>query len=296
MTSEKKRIPVKKAGAFIEPLLNTSQRGRVIGITSKGVFLLFSTRVIFLTSQTAGNPFMLQVQSSDELPVGIGMGQEVTLHDRTLGIAEVDYFCPPNIAVVPKPLALASSADLSSQLHQKLVDLFRLLNRPVHKDSFLFLAGALLAQDVPLDERSQTLLEAVIRLRTGALRSDLEDCQRAMGSLIGSGKGLTPSGDDFLCGFLLIKNCLLDSASPGADFLKRLNGTAIELASTRSTWISANMIEAATHRLIDEKIGLAAAMVLTQQQVDEGAVAASLESFGNSSGIDAFSGMVAALV
>jgi len=295
MTSEKKRIPVKKAGAFIEPLLNTSQRGRVIGITSKGVFLLFSTRVIFLTSQTAGNPFMLQVQFLDDMPVGIHMGQEVTLQERTLGIAGL-ITSARKILRRSKPLALTSSADLSSQMHQKLVDLFRLLNRPVHKDSFLFLAGALLAQDVPLDERSQTLLEAVIRLRTGALRSDLEDCQRAMGSLIGSGKGLTPSGDDFLCGFLLIKNCLLDPASPGADFLKRLNGTAIELASTRSTWISANMIEAATHRLVDERIGLAVEMVLGQRQVDPGTVAASLESFGNSSGIDAFSGMVAALV
>jgi hypothetical protein len=296
MMSEKSRILVKKAGAFIEPLLNTSQKGRIIGITSKGVFLLFSSRVIFLTSEAADNPFMLQVQSSDDMPVGIGMGQEVTLQERTLGIAGVDYFCPKNIAVAPKPLAHASAADLSSRLHESLLALFRLLNRPVHTDSFLFLAGAILDQDVLLDKRSQTLQEAVLRLRTGALRSDLEDCQRAMTSLVGNGKGLTPSGDDFLCGFLLIKNCLPDIGYPDADFLERLNRTAIELASTRSTWISANMIEAATHRLVDERIGLAVEMVLGQRQVDPGTVAASLESFGNSSGIDAFSGMVAALV
>ena len=56
------------------------------------------------------------------------------------------------------------------------------------------------------------------------------------------------------------------------------------------------MIEAATMRLVDERVGLAARVLLGICKMDPVTVARKLESFGNSSGIDTFTGMVAAIV
>jgi len=291
-----KSAQIKKAGRFIAPLLKTTQEGKVIGITSKGVFLLFGEKIAFLTPDDHDNPFMLQVNDPAALPEGLDLATPVRITADRMMIGDTEYILSSISAIAPDPLPQVKTDTLKGKVSGQILSIFQSLNRPAHAGSFIFVADALLNKTVPADLDRQDLCFAIRNLRKGRNERDLPACVEALKRIVGSGKGLTPSGDDFVTGYLLVLNCLIDR-EPGVNvFTLQLNSAALELARTRSTWISANMIEAAALRLVDERVGLAAKVLLNTCKLDPVTVARRLESFGSSSGIDAFCGMVAALV
>lgn len=289
-------IEIKRAGAFIEPVLNVNQVGKVIGITSKGIFLLFDQHVVFLTADTHKNPFMLQVSEPGEFPAGIALNQEAVLENRVLRIHDSIYDLSQIAEFVPMPIKRTNHTGSLEQFHPKVVETYHSIHSAKYQDSFLFIADAMLNRKTPSDSRQKELLEAVQNLRHGVKDHQLSLCEQAFLAITGNGKGLTPSGDDLLCGFLLITNSLHDESDPGETFISDLNYLAIEVTRAHSTWISANLVEAATRRLVDERVGMTAQLLLGQCRMDLITVVARLESFGNSSGIDAFTGMAAAIL
>jgi len=291
-----KSAQIKKAGRFIAPLLKTPQEGKVIGITSKGVFLLFGERIAFLTPDAHDNPFMLYVDDPAGLPEGLNLNTPARIIDDRIIIGDTDYDLASISAIVPDALPQVKNDTLKGKVSGQILSIFHSLNKPAHADSFIFVADALLHKTLPVDLGRQDICIAIRNLLKGRREKDLQTCETALKLIIGSGKGLTPSGDDFVAGYLLVLNCLLDRDARVDEFTLELNSTALELTRKHSTWISANMVEAAASRLVDERIGLAAKVLLNTCKLDPVTVARKLESFGNSSGIDAFSGMVAALV
>ncbi len=289
-------VQIREAGAFIAPLLQTNQDGKVIGITSKGVFLLFSQKVVFLTSEDHDNPFMLHLEELAQFPQGLTLNSFVQLRDRQLQVGEMSYDLTAVTRIVPEPLPQVRALKGNGRLNSQLISIFQLLNSSGHQDSFIYIADALLNKVIPADRAKQDLWAGVQQMRLGVHRRDLKSCMEALKPLLGSGKGLTPSGDDFVAGYLLILNSLTNSRGKLDEFTSQLNSTVLDLARSRTTWISVNIIEAATLRLVDERVGLAARVLLGMCKMDPVTVARKLESFGNSSGIDTFTGMVAAIV
>jgi hypothetical protein len=99
--------------------------------------------------------------------------------------------------------------------------------------------------------------------------------------LVGLGSGLTPSGDDFLVGWLAAERCLGCAPSP-------LNGLKAE-----TNVVSAAFLDAAERGLFSSAlVGLAQSMVQAQ-----GCAAAFdvLAGVGHSSGLDAATGLIAGL-
>lgn len=289
-------VQIREAGAFIAPLLQTNQDGKVIGITSKGVFLLFSQKVVFLTSEDHDNPFMLHLDDLAQFPQGLTLNSFVQLKDRQLQVGEMSYDLTAVTRIVPEHLPQAKTIMGKGRMNSQLISIFQLLKSSGHQDSFIYIADALLNKVIPADRAKQDLWAAVQQLRLGVHKRDLKTCMEALRPLLGSGKGLTPSGDDLVAGYLLILNSVTHQPRKVDEFVNQLNSTVLDLARSRTTWISVNIIEAATLRLVDERIGLAARVLLGLCKMDPVTVARKLESFGNSSGVDTFTGMVAALL
>jgi len=68
VTHSDQLVPVGMLGAFVSPLVQTHQTGKVMGITSRGIFLLFDHRVFFLTAENHENPFMIHIPHLADLP------------------------------------------------------------------------------------------------------------------------------------------------------------------------------------------------------------------------------------
>jgi hypothetical protein len=111
--------------------------------------------------------------------------------------------------------------------------------------------------------------------------------------LLGLGPGLTPSGDDFLAGFL---GMALLSAPSAAPLLQGVGPCILDLAETRTTLLSrAFLAHALRGALAPPLDGLAAAML---DGADRSAVARAARAactLGHTSGMDTVTGMVFAL-
>ncbi len=291
-------MPVKihKAGSFIAPLLRSNVDGKVIGITSKGIFVLFGDRVVFLTGNSIDNPFSIQIDDPEEYPGGLALNTRASLADNHLRMGEWDLDLSSLTEIAPEPLPQVKAHAMKGTIVSQIVSIFQLLDRGGHEDSCLFVVDALFNKRVPVDPAKQELWVAVRNLRQGTRAKDLAACEDALKLILGNGMGLTPSGDDITAGYLLILNCLLNREGAVDEFTSQLNALALELARKQTTWISANLIEAAIQRLVDERVGMAAMVLLNTCKMDPVTIARKLESFGNSSGIDAFAGMAAALL
>jgi hypothetical protein len=113
-------------------------------------------------------------------------------------------------------------------------------------------------------------------------------------SLLGMGSGLTPSGDDFILGFLLSLNRWGSVLHPSPD-LSTLNKKIVAAAYRGTTTLSANLIECATWGLADERL-IQAVDYLAVGNSQQPVVSAGLLSWGSSSGVDALAGMMTTFI
>lgn len=113
----------------------------------------------------------------------------------------------------------------------------------------------------------------------------------SLSNLLGCGEGLSPTGDDFICGFVLAAHAWKEILYPGFSFKKTILNI-VEVAWEKTTALSANLIACAASGSADERIigcmkwlnngGLSAALVMEE-----------LLSYGSSSGLDTLAGMLA---
>jgi len=120
-------------------------------------------------------------------------------------------------------------------------------------------------------------------------RGHVVTAKRAASGLIGLGPGLTPSGDDALCGFLLGRR-LSVSAHPAAD---RAIRHVASCAGESTTWFSAVHLELAAHdRFGEALLGLASALADGRWPEVEAMLVRCLDQ-GATSGADGILGLVA---
>jgi hypothetical protein len=131
---------------------------------------------------------------------------------------------------------------------------------------------------------------------TGAASPWEQDSDRlgvALSQHLGAGEGLTPSGDDFVTGFLLAVNRYKASIWLKGD-LEILNHQIVAEAYLKTTRLSANLIEMATWGESDERLLNAVDYVLGAEHALEN-VAADLSGWGHSSGIAGLAGLEVAI-
>jgi len=112
----------------------------------------------------------------------------------------------------------------------------------------------------------------------------------SLSSYLGLGEGLTPSGDDFICGFLLAIHFWQGSLSPDLDLhsiSQKIEASAWEKTNT----LSANLIKCATLGSSDERI-INCLQWLNGKESSLPVVLEGLFSYGNSSGADVLAGIL----
>jgi hypothetical protein len=111
--------------------------------------------------------------------------------------------------------------------------------------------------------------------------------------LLGTGPGLTPSGDDFVMGLLLAVN-RWETENQNQHNLDLFNREIVAAGYQQTTTLSANLIECAAQGLADQRLIDALDWLVSGSETSMQSIDALL-TWGSSSGSDVFVGFVVAL-
>ena len=125
----------------------------------------------------------------------------------------------------------------------------------------------------------------LLSLRNKEIQTDFA---AAAGKIIGLGQGFTPSGDDFLIGFLVIYNSLSQTIARKPIHLE------FEQLAAKTNWISAKLVDYAQHLQVDDQL-LRVIHSMSNKQDDTVTALEALIPRGHTSGIDIAAGAVLGL-
>lgn len=280
--------PVTTIGAAAARLLEGGGSGRVVAVFARSLYLEIGGGLVCVGPSDFGpGPMhlLVDVQAGDEATDGIAIGDVVDVRDRRPCIAGTRFDLDGLVPWRAPPPGPVSRAALARGLDRLAETVER--RGPV---GLGVLVAALCRGVAPTVDRLDPMLApAVVPIaalvawaRAGGTTA-VPDVSR----LVGLGPGLTPSGDDFLAGFLLALRRLGHDAAADA-----LAGVVVPLAA-----IATNAIAAA--HLGHAAEGEAAARVVDVfDRIAAGDAAAPLldrvETIGHTSGWDTLAGAVAA--
>ncbi|MBP7688709.1 MAG: DUF2877 domain-containing protein [Thermoflexales bacterium] len=277
-------------GRLAAQVIDFGGEAKVIGVTSRGIFLALDRRVLFVSVERWRGPLTITVDS----PLVCASGDNVRLSPTRLIFPafEVDL----STADVWQPLTPLIARPLADQ-----------------RDALKQLASSVLARKTPtgfgvlllylldfsekqaLSTNEAALLARLTQLRESIRQSDFDQAAELIESLLGLGRGLTPSGDDVTIGVLLgLKPWRAQPSTSLRSAQAAFTQCVVESAYQRTTTLSANLIECAANGEADERL----INVLTGLITGQSAVATCTEyvlDWGHSSGVDALIGLALTL-
>jgi hypothetical protein len=150
-------------------------------------------------------------------------------------------------------------------------------------------AASLIAGAPACGAMSARLTRAALDLGEGVRAGSLEAAREAAARLVGLGPGLTPTGDDFLCGFVVAAHCRATARPARAPLLARFVGALSGLLD-RTTEVSAAFLgDAIAGRAFRPLTALAEACAGAPGSDVKWAILR-LAAVGHSSGLDAATG------
>ena len=270
-----------------DSLLKTSQ-GKIMGVTSKGVFLLFGKSSLFLTHDIHMSPFNVILSPENVLPRELSIGDPVyysqgdlLVPDRqlTISLSDTPVWTPP------PPCSINTSR--AEQVSNARI-IYEGLQSIDPQKGFLFLVNKA-ATDISEQTQIRQSVKSFCKAFTG---NDLQTCLQAATRLFGLGTGLTPSGDDWITGFMLYQRCQEIAAKKAPrPFIASLGAELVFTAYHQTTWISANRIEAALKGWSEDLFLSAVNFLFDPSTGAPEKIIEGLYHFGHSSGVDTFTGI-----
>ena len=272
-------IHAKHIGVLAAQALKSDQEsmiGQVI-VTFPNSFYLKTrkSQLVFITSRTLRSPITVNLEYSGNLTDIIKPLDPVHVNDGRL--------CHSNFSIE----FAGSSPEGQKTFPVYGVQYAKLIEASILLSTILRIienAGSVLdpSQIILHDSISDFVENAIIPLRTREFPSDFAS---AASKIIGLGTGFTPSGDDFLLGFLLIYNSLAPSITRTPICLD------IALLASRTNWISAKLLDYAQHLQVDDQL-LHLVQSMSDECEDTVTAVESLIPRGHTSGIDMATGAV----
>lgn len=271
--------------------LSQTSAGRIIGSTSRGFFILSAAqRVIFVSYEAERGPLTVNLADPPQQPLPVTIGQEVQLEPDEIIIPDLGshLLIEHNLRWSP-PIPPGQSAPLDA-VDRVLRQIVRVVMEKKRGSGFVpllaFIFDLPARPTVPIS--LQPSITNVIILKQQLLARPFTESLGQIKDFMGLGRGLTPSGDDLICGLLLVLNRLPEKPVFQPQ-LAEFNEQVVELAFSKTTSLSASLIEAASMGSADERLIRAFDGLLTGELSPED-ILTSLEAYGSSSGIDALAG------
>ncbi|MEJ2487992.1 MAG: DUF2877 domain-containing protein [Anaerolineales bacterium] len=264
----------RKALEFLTPGANLA----VYGISSKGLFLdTDKDWIIFLSRESFRGPLTINLAGNLSLMDHFRQGDPILVDGNhlvfprkgtSIQLTGADVWDPPS---APDPVSAASPEKIASILSTFKDPLLEaILEPPSHSTQVVN----------RIDRRILDLVQAI----QGGTDDQILEIAAA---LLGMGAGLTPEGDDFLIGLCLSK-ARMSSPITWDQVLS-------DRSTRKTTRLSANLIEVATHGWADERLVTAHDTLF--QGTEEAATAVNnLLGWGNTSGRMALAGITAGIV
>jgi hypothetical protein len=293
-----KRLKVVSLGAEVHRLLRAGGSARIIGSTSKGLFIITpSTEVLFISYESYRSPITINLKKRDASLQQIEIGDEVELRPEGLALAMGRIWLACGEQETWKPPKMPPQALEASQRYQRIKWIADGLakDRPDIGFSPLVLNLILKKQGIPLIPEIQAVSRQIEAIMLSNSPRNLEIVLRAMEDLLGFGRGLTPSGDDFALGFLLAVNRWGPSLGYDLFEAESFNTKMIDLAERKTTSLSKMLIRQAVLGRGDERQIAVIDGIMSGEPSQEVCLKYVLE-MGNSSGIDGFLGMAVGII
>lgn len=282
-------IKVRLIGAAAqESLMKAAARRWVAGVTSKGAFLRADDRVLFLTNSDYRSPFNLTLNSIGQLFTRLQPGDTFETNKNEIVFSGREITLLTHGAAVwhpPQPARMVASLQEQRLRANLLLDTIKSIDPD---KGFLFLAG----QPDDQTEVFQREIHHAARQIVLAYRSQNKEVFFASAEkILGAGGGLTPSGDDFLTGFLLYHYRYLQSVNSEPGLLNEWWQELTRLAFKKTTTISANRLEYAGRGWAEEIFLTLIDHLFTPEVAFGIEKARHLVDFGHSSGVDTLIGI-----
>lgn len=291
-------IPATVVGECACELANRKYHGKIIGVTSRGIFIKFENKnLIFLSFEKFTGPLTINLNQKlvDSIQY-LKEGQSVQFTEHLLNIPEakiqIDMCSSSNRTNAINKNPIGSAPDYIKNL-TLLIDtamkgfdkskLIKYLPQLLHSVRYKSLANVKGNQNNEID-----------RLRYAYRTGSIRDLFNSFSKLIGRGQGLTPSGDDLILGITLLINRWKDKLILPFD-INDFNRKVISLAFNETTLLSANLIKCAGEGRGDERMESLADSIFAEDLPQLELVRTWL-SWGSTSGVDAFVGMAIAVV
>ena len=271
-----RQIFVESLGEMSRRVLTQPGELAIQGITSKGVFLRHSCgEIVFLSREQFRGPYTLS------LPVDVALPEPDCVPELVPGECiqlNAEYRLIFNRAQVYLPTDYSGPNPAAPRFEQIAL----IVELAQAEMPLAGLAGILADRPIGGDERWMKVWQAV-------LSGSPADWPAAFSPICGYGRGLTPSGDDFLLGMLLGVKRYGEVFGIPAEYRLVLD-RVLQACSGRTTTISLNLLLAASLGMADERL-ISAFDGWVSSSLSAEQIHTILRTWGNSSGLDAFSGL-----
>lgn len=274
--------------------LMQSNQAVVWGNTSSGIFLnIQDDQIIFLTASDHLGPVNIILknqlpshwQNKDLITIVPGISQISLINQQAELKIKVD-----NVWQTPeKPPEKISSEEQQDRLLQSA----RQISILKSAQGFAPLLAPFFHNESPMHFENEWLNQSwvkITQLKQGLLQKDQEKVLCVSKQLIGSGHGLTPSGDDLLTGLFFMHNRWFKNTG----WMDEIEQSLVQEFQLHTTAVSSTLFWCALQGEADARIqemsdALMSADIPFQQQ------ALQLARWGNSSGADVFLGLMLAI-
>ena len=258
----------------------------VLGVTSKGVFLQNSVgQICFISQEPFHGPLTVNLIDSVDLSASFYIGESCQINGNSIEFPDCRILIHKDTPIwEPSPICI-SELNVDQVLNRGN-NLARQIKGDYQNGFFIDFFDAL--QEKSLEPAWKTLLNSI---PDG--KGDSSNFGK-LPALLGLGGGLTPSGDDFICGFLLTRY-YLGKTLPAFELMSEYIERIIASAYKRTTALSAALIACAAEGQADERLMNLLHWLLSGEG-ETRKIKEELLSYGNSSGMDTFAGMLAAIL
>jgi hypothetical protein len=281
-------------GGLAKEVIKTGVQGSVIGVVSKGIFINSGDKIIFLTSAAYKSPYNIQVRLIEQIADNLNTGDICHLVGDSISFPQSQLTIDLKRAEVWFPDAPKKITCSREQQIERVNLLCQKMNGIDSNKGWLFLRDIGSLEIGGLNSENNRIRDAVQSFVENSNASNLPGCLLTASSIIGLGGGLTPSGDDWLTGFMLIQSRVDQSTGIKRSFVDSLGKSLIEMATQKTTKISANRISAACSGWAEEIFLDLVEHILVQDSTFSESQIRLIMEFGHSSGVDTSMGVFAA--